>query len=58
MFRLCYHQHGGSGLGFSYDGVQEMPLADLTWYLERLEQARSDDAQALKRGAPALRRVG
>lgn len=55
MFQLCYHQHGGSGLGFTYEGVQQMPLSDLQWYLERLERQRSSEAEQIRRGAPKLK---
>jgi hypothetical protein len=48
MFRLCYTQHGGSGLGLTFSDVQEMPLADVQWYIERLEEARRDESSAIR----------
>ena len=48
IFRLCYQQYGGSGLGFSYEGVQEMPLSDFQWFLDRLETERSREHDAIK----------
>jgi hypothetical protein len=57
IFQLCYQQHGGSGLNFSYEGVQQMPLSDFSWYLERLDRARSREAAAVQRAAPKLRRA-
>lgn len=53
IFRLCYHQHGGSGLSFNYESVMEMPLRDLRWYIERLDEQRSAEAAALKRAQGA-----
>lgn len=48
IFRLCYHQHGGSGLNFSLADLNDMPLRDLNWYIDRLDQARDDEARAIK----------
>lgn len=56
IFALCYHQHGGSGLSFSYAGVQDMPLADFQWYLERLADARSREHTAMKNAQSTGRR--
>jgi hypothetical protein len=55
MFQLCYTQHGGSGLGLTFGDVQEMPLADVRWYLERLGEARRQETDAIK---SAAKRVG
>jgi hypothetical protein len=55
IFQLCYQQHGGSGLNFSYEGVQQMPLSDFTWYLERLESARSKETHAIEAASPKRR---
>lgn len=49
IFRLCYTQNGGSGLSFSYEGVQEMPLSDFQWFLDRLDRARASERDAIQR---------
>jgi hypothetical protein len=48
VFRLCYHQHGGSGLSFDYRGLMDMPLADFEFYLDRLETERQKEHDAIK----------
>ena len=48
IFQLCYHQHGGSGLSFTYASVMDMPLADLQWFLDRLDDERKKEASKLK----------
>jgi hypothetical protein len=49
VFRLCYHQHGGSGLSFDYRGLMDMPLSDFNFYLERLEDERRKEHAALSK---------
>lgn len=52
FFALGYHAHGGSGLGYSYDVVQEMPISEILDSLKRLEEQRDADAKAIKRAVP------
>ena len=55
VFKLCYTQHGGSGLSFSYEGLMDMPLDDFLFYLDRLDTERQHEHAALTR-AHARRR--
>lgn len=48
-FDLGYRQHGGSGLGYSWDVVMEMPLADIFWNVRRLREVREEEAKAIER---------
>lgn len=56
VFKLCYSQHGGSGLHFSYDGVMEMPLEDFEFYLNRLDTERRREHDAMARANKSGRR--
>lgn len=48
VFALCYAQHGGSGLSFTYDNVMDLSLSDMRWYAERLSDARRTEASRIR----------
>lgn len=54
-FRLCWTQHGGSGLNVSLGEVEQMPAADLLWYLDRVRTERQAENEAMKKAAPKSR---
>lgn len=49
VFRLCYHQHGGSGLTFTPEYVDNLPVADAIWYAERLAREREHEADEIRK---------
>lgn len=56
IFRLLYHPHGGSGLSATPEWVMGLEVADLKWYSERLDEARSREAEALRKAARSRKR--
>lgn len=53
--QLTYIQHGGSGYGFTLADVNEMQISEMLWYLDRLNEARKAEAEAI-RAASARRK--
>jgi hypothetical protein len=53
---LCYHRHGGSGLSFSRSEIREMPIDEIEFYLEWLEDMRRREAEAMKKANQTARR--
>lgn len=51
IFDLGYRQHGGSGLGYSRSEVLAMPLGDAEVFMRLLQEARKNDAKAVRRAA-------
>jgi hypothetical protein len=51
IFQLCWTQHGGSGLGWTRTEALELDLAELSWWLERIDDQRTREARALERAA-------
>lgn len=49
LFQLTWQQHGGSGLNASVADVLGMYVADRDWLLERIEERRSEEAEALRK---------
>jgi hypothetical protein len=49
VFKLGYHQHGGSGLGYQRSEVLAMPIAEAVKFGELLDEARSADARAVRK---------
>lgn len=49
FFDLGYRAHGGSGLGYDWAVVQDMPLAEVIRFVEMLDEARTKEAAAMKR---------
>ena len=49
FFDLGYGAHGGSGLRYPLDMVLEMPMPEILWYTQRLEDVRAEEAKAIKR---------
>ena len=47
-FKLGYRQHGGSGLGETAASVDEMDLDDILWSCQRVDEARTAEADALR----------
>jgi hypothetical protein len=39
VFGLGFTRREGMGLGYSYEDVMEMPVADIEWFNERLDDA-------------------
>jgi hypothetical protein len=42
-------EHGGSGLGFSFESVNELDYADIKWLWKRARKQRTDEAAAMKK---------
>lgn len=51
IFQLSWIQHGGSGLGWTRTEALELDLAELAWWLERIDEQRTREARALERAA-------
>ena len=51
LFQLCWHQHGGSGLGVSMTEALDMTLVDRDWFLERIGDQRSREARQIEKAA-------
>ena len=51
MFRLCWHEHGGSGLALPWSDALELDLGDRNWLYERINRQRKDEARALEKAA-------
>ena len=51
LFQLCWHQHGGSGLGVSMTEALEMTPVDRDWFLERIGDQRSREARQIEKAA-------
>jgi hypothetical protein len=47
IFHLCYKQHGGSGLNFTYTEVLELQLGEVNAYLKLLQAQRASEAKAI-----------
>lgn len=48
---LCYQQHGGSGFSFNLRDVEQMDLDEIEFYLDWLDERRSDEAERIKRAS-------
>lgn len=51
MFRLCWQEHGGSGLTLPWSDALELDLGDRNWLYERVNKQRKDEARALEKAA-------
>ena len=51
VFQLCWHQHGGSGLGATLDEALNLDVADRDWLLERIGDQRTREARELDKAA-------
>jgi hypothetical protein len=49
IFQLCWVQHGGSGLGWTRTEALALDAAELGWWLERIDDQRSQEARAIER---------
>jgi hypothetical protein len=47
-FELCWHQHGGSGLGRTYQDLLAMPVDMIQRDLQRQDRRRSAEADAMR----------
>lgn len=48
---LCYSQHGGSGLSFTPADVERLDLDEIEFYLDWLDERRSDEAERIKKAS-------
>jgi len=48
FFNLGYHAHGGSGLGYSWDVVAEMPVDEIIWNLRKLDETRTEEGKKIR----------
>jgi uncharacterized protein (DUF305 family) len=48
-FALMWIQHGGSGLGMSYDQVNDLDVMEIAWLVERMHEQRKIEVEAMKR---------
>jgi len=55
---MCWHQHGGSGLGVTVAEVLEMPTRDRDWFLDRIGSQRSREAHELEKAGRSSGRGG
>jgi hypothetical protein len=46
---LCYQQHGGSGFSFTLADIERLDLDDIEYYLDWLDERRSDEAERIKK---------
>ena len=53
IFQLCWHQHGGSGVGISYESVLAMSVQERNWWLLRVAEQREAEAAAMSHAARA-----
>lgn len=51
LFQLCWHQHGGSGLGVDLGEALEMTPLDRDWFLERIGDQRAKEAKQIEKAA-------
>ena len=49
LFQLCWHQHGGSGLGVSLTEALDMTPVERDWFLERIGDQRSREARQIEK---------
>jgi hypothetical protein len=49
MFLLLYNQHGGSGLPITMADLMDMDIAEIFWFLERLNKMREHEAAELRK---------
>ncbi len=49
FFDLGYSGHGGSGLRYSWDVVQEMPVSEIMWFVRHLDETWTEEAKQIKR---------
>jgi hypothetical protein len=54
-FRLCWVQHGGSGLNVTLGEADRLPGSDLLWYIQRVQDERRAENEAMKKSAPKSR---
>jgi hypothetical protein len=48
IFDVCWTQHGGSGLGFTYQDVMGMTLDELGWYRNAVAEERKREQAAIR----------
>jgi len=51
LFRLCWRQHGGSGLGIAWRDALDLDTGERDWLLGRIDEQRSREAEALRKAA-------
>jgi hypothetical protein len=49
MFALCWHPHGGSGLGLGWEEALELAPDDRTWLLTRIAHQRAHEAEQIRK---------
>ncbi len=49
MAELCYSQHHGSGLHFTRACIRAMDLDEIEFYLEWLQDRRSEEVKAIEK---------
>lgn len=49
IFQMCWHQHGGSGLGFTMNEVLNLPVDECWWYIERIWSQRNAEAEEIRK---------
>ncbi len=47
-FHLLYQRHGGAGVALTLTEIEDMPVARILWWVERLDQTLEAEAKALK----------
>ena len=51
MFQICWHQHGGSGLGVTMGEALDLPIQERNWLLERIGEQRSREAREIEQAS-------
>jgi hypothetical protein len=49
LFQWGYRASDGSGLSYGYEGLMQMPLADVYWLIERMGEEREANATRHRR---------
>jgi len=50
LFHLCWHQHGGSGLGLSPKEALDLDFDEFIWFVERVESQRELESREIEKG--------
>ena len=55
VFGLLWRQHGGSGVGETYDEALDLPLPERDWLLERIARERMREAKEIEKAGKKKR---
>lgn len=55
-FDVAWRREGGSGLGVTIGDLESMPMADILWYRDRVNEERKAEAESLRSARAAAGR--